>query len=465
MRSVKRLEYTLPLYGAFLSDGLVANPFVGPLLGGVGGVHGLEIDSMSMITALPGAERQAWHVDAPMPTSRGASASLRSLWRRRLHFCYGSSNLRGLAAMNTPPCTSCPCVHGRRVESAHQRKPEVGEEDARELQRRETRLLHAAMRHSRWGHFDDTPPSPPPGVVMAVPLVNLTGGAPPTQFIPGSHLECDAQLQATLGGEAPLGFYSRAEARWGLNHTDPALGEAQLADVQEVDSHGAAAVCPEAAVRHPWLADASAEDVVLFDLRTRHRGGGSPARSPTRPLVYAAFVQSWWRDSVNFPPPQSEQLGGWPGNRRRALRRLDSRSEAARHNVGTTVTQEAHAAVDGTGAFSPSPAGEEQSWATAQGYDAETLDDVVSPQAPGEDPGFSVRATLFHRRSAARSRALQAGSATAPDAAWRCALHTPPSGDACSAMNALQVDVVQQNGIFYSDEVLDSFMQQAEGQS
>eukprot|EP01047_Picozoa_sp_COSAG01_P081557 COSAG01_NODE_16303_length_1248_cov_1.859878_2_plen_146_part_00 len=62
-------------------------------------------------------------------------------------------------------------------------------------------------------------------------------------------------------------------------------------------------------------------DVVLFDLRVRHRGAANASPDP-RPLLYISYVHEWFQDRVNFASAQSADFDSLPSD---AARKLFSR--------------------------------------------------------------------------------------------------------------------------------------------
>ena len=65
--------------------------------------------------------------------------------------------------------------------------------------------------------------------------------------------------------------------------------------------------------------------VVLFDLRTRHRGRSNRGTQP-RAILYMSYVQNWFKDPQNFKQKQTREWDALPSKRQRALfSRVDSR--------------------------------------------------------------------------------------------------------------------------------------------
>jgi ectoine hydroxylase-related dioxygenase (phytanoyl-CoA dioxygenase family) len=126
---------------------------------------------------------------------------------------------------------------------------------------------------------------PPHGVVMVVPLLNMTKELGPTEFLLKTHLPCKSTELV-------------------LHHTG-------------VD------VCPLAANSITFIPIANMTDVVLFDVRTIHRGGEN--RTPLlRPIMYVSYVRGWWRDAVNFVIQRNTKtFDSLAADRRHLLTRID----------------------------------------------------------------------------------------------------------------------------------------------
>eukprot|EP01043_Picozoa_sp_COSAG02_P034504 COSAG02_NODE_2416_length_8909_cov_10.038252_8_plen_491_part_00 len=124
--------------------------------------------------------------------------------------------------------------------------------------------------------------TPPYGVVAVVPLVDLETNNGATEFILGSHVH-----PAVLGHGLDL---------WeGM----PRLNLTKL-------------LVPRGSM-------------LLFDLRTTHRGGPNESELP-RSVLYTSYVREWFRDAVNFRPPQSGWLDGLRSERLQKLfSRVDGR--------------------------------------------------------------------------------------------------------------------------------------------
>ena len=105
-----------------------------------------------------------------------------------------------------------------------------------------------------------------------VPLVDMTLENGPTEFLAGSH------AAAFPSGDA---FWEKPD--------------------KEDRADGSAGICGKTpALSFP----ADAGSVVLFDLRTRHRGTANRGRA-ARPILYMSYVRSWFQDPTNFKAPQT----------------------------------------------------------------------------------------------------------------------------------------------------------------
>ena len=65
--------------------------------------------------------------------------------------------------------------------------------------------------------------------------------------------------------------------------------------------------------------------VVLFDLRTKHRGGANESPKD-RAILYISYVLDWWQDAINFKTPQTV---GWDRHNTTRARKLFRRLDAA----------------------------------------------------------------------------------------------------------------------------------------
>lgn len=128
---------------------------------------------------------------------------------------------------------------------------------------------------------------PPQGLVVVAPLVALDEQSGPTEFYFGSHVNLDHGM----------GF-------WSARDESPPT-------------------------RHVTL-PAQRGDVVIFDMRLRHRGGAN--RSPLRrPIIYLGVVKDWFFDRVNFKDTQTR---AWDARasltEQKLFTRIDSRLYTAR---------------------------------------------------------------------------------------------------------------------------------------
>jgi ectoine hydroxylase-related dioxygenase (phytanoyl-CoA dioxygenase family) len=153
-------------------------------------------------------------------------------------------------------------------------------------------------RHTQKG---ETLHAPPQGLVVVVPLVDMTALNGPTQFVAGSHVNVQAfqvqnqNEQGAGGGPTPL---LTIPARRG--------------------------------------------DAVLFDLRIRHRGTPNLSKL-VRPIVYMSYVHAWFRDEVNFKGLQSNS---WASEfEDTASRKLFMRADQQRY-VAELETKLSEAGVD-----------------------------------------------------------------------------------------------------------------------
>ena len=145
----------------------------------------------------------------------------------------------------------------------------------------------------------------PHGVVAIVPLLNVSESRGPTHFQAGSHFL----------PEGPEG-----SAFWKARDADPPAGD----------------IAPTADVG----------DVILFDLRLRHRGGKNRSGDP-RPLLYISYVLEWWQDRMNFASAQSLEFDKLPTEMMKLHSRLDHREHVRRvtqlaHDAGLDIRESAY---------------------------------------------------------------------------------------------------------------------------
>lgn len=127
---------------------------------------------------------------------------------------------------------------------------------------------------------------PPQGIVAVVPFNKMDHTTGPTEHLLGSHVALDK------------------ESSWG-----------QIQEERGVPS-----------VR----VQGDIGDVVLFDVRLRHRGTANRANY-SRSIAYMAYSKGFWVDDVNFKHKQTRKWDGLSSHTRRALfRRVDTHEYSAR---------------------------------------------------------------------------------------------------------------------------------------
>ena len=160
-------------------------------------------------------------------------------------------------------------------------------------------------RDAAWSLVGGARHAPPPGLVAVVPLVNMSRSNGPTEFLLGSHV-------ARIMGEDH--WWQQAQAAG-----DPMVRSLELA------------------------LDVNQRDVVLFDVRLRHRGGANRSPSP-RPILYVGYNQRWFQDTVNFQTAHTSQ---WHALGSRTHRALFARKDAEAY-IRTLEAQLAARGVDVT---------------------------------------------------------------------------------------------------------------------
>ena len=124
----------------------------------------------------------------------------------------------------------------------------------------------------RWAAPGVEAPTPAPGLVAVIPLVNVSAERNgPTEFLMGSHVVSDGRWDTGDDGRP----------------TDPSVAPLHLS------------------------LNAAAGSAVYFDLRLRHRGGPNPSAEP-RPIMYLGFTLSWFSDNSNFKRPQTAEWADEP---------------------------------------------------------------------------------------------------------------------------------------------------------
>ena len=158
----------------------------------------------------------------------------------------------------------------------------------------------------------------PQGVVVVVPLVDMTAENGPTEFLPGSHvnLGIDYWKNAQDNNSEILPPSLAIPANVGDCVIFGAYAKRRLLS----PLHALCTVPDPSHPPRPLLAPCRA------DLRIRHRG--TPNRSDNvRSIVYMSYVQAWFRDEVNFKGHQTrawgEEFTSTPA--RKAFMRLDQR--------------------------------------------------------------------------------------------------------------------------------------------
>ena len=127
---------------------------------------------------------------------------------------------------------------------------------------------------------------PPQGIVAVVPFNKMDSLTGPTEHLFGSHVALTH------------------EANWDALQQD---GKTRSARVQ-----------------------GDVGDVVLFDVRLRHRGTANRA-DHSRSIAYIAYSHGFWVDDVNFKHKQTRSWDGLSSHTRRALfRRVDTHDYSAR---------------------------------------------------------------------------------------------------------------------------------------
>ena len=160
-----------------------------------------------------------------------------------------------------------------------------------------------ANTHPRWGYFDAASHLPPHGIVLFVPLINVTRAMGPTEMRPGTHLGCPPDHKTTHD-----------------------IGQMQLP------------ACPEHSTG-TIHATADLGGAILFDFRISHRGGRNTHRRRERPQIYMTFLKDWYYDAVNFHSMHSRSFDELPPYLRKLTSRLDSaKFTSALHHLEAELT-------------------------------------------------------------------------------------------------------------------------------
>ncbi len=157
------------------------------------------------------------------------------------------------------------------------------------------------------------PWTPAHGFVAVVPLVPVTPENGPTEFLAGSHVPAaDAES-----------FWEDMQSASATTNSDTCVSRQGTG--HGGDNDGGTGDCAHSAAPSELSFAADQGDVVLFDLRLRHRG--TPNRgNAARPILYVSYVREWFQDGTNFKVPQTrgwDRLAGKPH-----MKRLFSRVDA-----------------------------------------------------------------------------------------------------------------------------------------
>ena len=128
---------------------------------------------------------------------------------------------------------------------------------------------------------------PPHGLVVFIPLIDVTREMGPTMFLTGSHISCERREQKEINLD-----------NWILEEC-PFVGPT---------------------VKTP----APAGSAIIFDLRILHRGLAN-TKAMRRPQLYVTFFQEWYVDHVNFNAKQSSEFDMLPKSLRKMLSRVDTK--------------------------------------------------------------------------------------------------------------------------------------------
>lgn len=129
----------------------------------------------------------------------------------------------------------------------------------------------------------------PHALVIVAPLVDVSTELGPTQFVLGSHLDCDTK--AKVGLELP-GTLKREECGFANRLWQP---------------------------KELMIGTA-----LLFDLRILH-GGGANKSNKMRPVLYVGVTKRWYRDPVNFNLKQTRDFDTYTPRQKMLLSRQDSK--------------------------------------------------------------------------------------------------------------------------------------------
>jgi hypothetical protein len=294
-RGDRRIEAKLPLSAPYTNQSLCANPLLLPFVKARLS-DAVEVDTFSAVASLAGARQGAWHADAN-PLFFGKVLGQSSAYK-------GQGEQEGV-------------------------------EDAKGGQQGQTTDRNDGAGGGSSGSSGQH--LPPHGLVAVMPLVNLrshlladTNG--PTEFVSGSHLVPDVEGPGFWKRRAYLQHqHEHDQDRAAATKTLARQLEDGLTDEQYTEDappQPPPPVQPSYAFPTPIIRPAAqAGDVVLFDLRLRHRGGANRSNQ-TRPIIYLSYVEGWWRDTLNF---KTRQSADWAGLQSAATRKLFTRLDADRY--------------------------------------------------------------------------------------------------------------------------------------
>ena len=136
---------------------------------------------------------------------------------------------------------------------------------------------------------------PAHGVVVFAAVTNVTRDMGPTEFAPGSHVQC---------------------------------GKAEKPRPVHYDDGSVLDLCRAVPGNRLLHADMAAGAVTLFDFRIYHRGGANSAELQ-RPLLYSTYLREWYTDKVNFHQQHSAAFDALSPSQRKLLNRIDHKKHVA----------------------------------------------------------------------------------------------------------------------------------------
>jgi len=135
--------------------------------------------------------------------------------------------------------------------------------------------------------YDQQPDQPSHGIVVFIPMVDITTDMGPTEFVLKSQIPCsDSQLREYLFEDVFLDL------------------------------------CPWFGSR--WKATAGMGDAILLDTRILHRGTENKS-DKRRPMLKISYVKDFWYDSVNYKSPHTKSFETLSPKLRKLLTRVDTR--------------------------------------------------------------------------------------------------------------------------------------------